>query len=59
MLPLSVPASAESRDRDKTQPEAGGGRGGTRGISVSRVKSADAERGERGELTGKSENVNK
>ena len=57
MLPLSVPASAESRD--KTQPEAGGGRGGTRGISVSRVKSADAERGEREELTGKSENVNK
>ena len=42
-----MPASAESRDRDKTQPEAGGGRGGTRGISVSRVKSADAERGER------------
>ena len=58
MLPLSVPASAESRDRDKTQPEAGGGRGGTRGISVSRVKSADAEGG-REELTGKSENVNK
>ena len=58
MLPLSVPASAESRDRDKTQPEAGGGRGGTRGISVSRVKSADAERG-REQLIGKSENVNK